>query len=152
MRRAIGAWTLTGCLLAVLAADLFFNHVVPVLAQPVANGNIRSIQVANNLTPVVIKPAAGYVTAIELFNNGTAEAYVKLYNAGSGVTCGMGTPQARYQFVDNSNPANGTAYSIAYVAADSYPAGITACITTGYADSDSVAPMAGQFIVNIHWQ
>ena len=121
-------------------------------AQNVNNGNVRSIQVANNTNPIVIKATSGFVTAIELFNNSTTEAYVKLYNAGSGVTCGSGTPQARYQFIDNSNPANGTAYGIAYVVADNYPAGITACITTGYADSDTGAPAANQFIVNIHWQ
>jgi hypothetical protein len=139
-------------LLALVAADLFFNRIVPVAAQPVASGNVRSYIVPNNITPVVIKAGAGWVTAIELFNDNNNIAYLKLYNAGSGVTCGMGTPQARYQFPDNSIAANGVSYSVAYVVADSYPSGITACITVGMADSDTAVPPANQFIVNIHWQ
>lgn len=104
----------------------------------------------NNTTAVLIKPTSGVVYSIDGFNNSTTLAYVKLYNSAS-ATCGSGTPAARYLIPYGTSSAGG-GFNISNINGDVYPAGISMCITTGIADSDTGAPAANAYIVNIHWK
>lgn len=108
--------------------------------------NVRSIQVANNTTATVVKATGGTVYSIEAFNNNTTLAYVKVYNAAS-ATCGSGTPQARYMI-----PASASATLMSNANGDAYVNGVTVCVTTGYGDSDTGAPAATTYIVNVHYK
>ena len=113
-------------------------------------GNITSILVANNTTATVIKAGPGQVIAVEGYNNGTTQAYIKIYNATS-ATAGSGTPQARYFIPGGANANQALPLVSEPSSPDIYTTGITVIVTTGYADNDTGAPAASQFIVNIHW-
>lgn len=117
--------------------------------------SVISTQVANNTTAIIISNQSASLYQIEAFNNGATIAYIKLYNAGSivtgapaAVTCGSGTPRARYMI-----PAStGNPVVIPIVNGDAYVYGITMCVTTGYADNDTGSPTASEYIVNIHFK
>ena len=102
----------------------------------------------NNTTAVVVKPTSGTVYSIDGFNNSTTLAYIKLYNASS-ATCGSGTPVARYLIPYGASSAGG-GFNISNINGDAYQNGIVMCITGGIADSDTTAPAANAYIVNIH--
>ena len=120
-------------------------------SQSTPNGQVTSVQVAANTTPVAIATGARQFQGMEAYSNSTSTTWVKLYNAASAaaVTCGTGTPKARYLIVGN---ATGSGYITANNPTDLYPSGIVACFTTGYADADTTAPAATTFVVNFHWQ
>jgi hypothetical protein len=107
--------------------------------------NVTSIQVLNNVTAIVVSASPATFYGLEVSNNGATIAYVKVYNAAS-VTCGSGTPQARYMI-----PAT-TSVPLKTTNGDAYGAGITVCVTTGYADSDTGAPAANEYIVDVHYK
>ena len=132
------------CVLTMLFSILIY---LPVVEAQTPSGNIRSIQVANNTTAIVVKPGGGLVVALEGFTNSTSTTWVKVYDAPS-VTCGTGTPKARYFIPGNTNGGGFVTGPVL----DLYTTGITVCITTGYADSDTTAPAASTFVVNVHWQ
>lgn len=114
-----------------------------------SSGNITSVQVANNTTAIVIKGAAGLLVGLEAFSIDTTTTWVKLYDSATAVTCGAGTPKARYFIVGNTN---GSGFITSGIPADLYTRGIVVCFTTGFADSDTTAPTASKFVVNFHWQ
>lgn len=89
-----------------------------------------------------------WVTSVEVFNNNTTVAWLKLYDAAT-ATCGSGTPVARYMIPGNSNGAGGIAN---YAIQDRYINGIVACVTTGIADSDTSAPAATTYVWQVHWR
>lgn len=109
---------------------------------------VKSYISVNNTTAVVLKATAGTVYSVDGFNNGASLAYIKLYNA-STATCGSGTPQARYM-IPYGTSSSGGGFNISNINGDAYANGIVMCITTGIADSDTGAPAANQFIVNVH--
>lgn len=129
---------------------LLFSTVA--YAQNLADAKIqiRSVIAANNTTAIVVSPTAGTVYSIDAFNNGGAIAYVKLYNAAT-ATCGTGTPQARY-LIPFGAGSSGAGFNVSNINGDAYGSGIVLCITTGIADSDTSAPAASTYIVNVHYK
>ena len=120
-------------------------------SQTVAFGHVNSVQVSSTVAPVLVASGGRGLIGMESYSVSTATTWVKLYNAAnaSSVTCGAGTPFARYLIVGNTN---GAGYITANLPADLYPAGIVACFTTGFSDADTTAPAASTFVVNFHWQ
>lgn len=145
---------------AILALLLL---TIPALAQDVFRGDSRisntSTIVANNTTAIIISANASTIYTVEAFNNATTLAYIKLYNAGSTatgapalVTCGgSATPQWR-GMIPFGTSSSGGGFGLPNINGDAYPFGITMCITTGIADSDTGAPAASTYIVNVHWK
>lgn len=111
---------------------------------------VSSYIIPNNTTAIVVKNTSGTVYSVEAFNNGTAVAYVKLYNATT-ATCGSGTPQVRY-LVPFGATSSGAGFSTPNINGDAFGNGIVLCVTTGIADNDTGAPPASTFIVNIHYK
>lgn len=111
---------------------------------------VTSTIAANNTTAIVIKNTAGNVYSVDAFNNSTTLAYVKLYNSTT-ATCGSGTPQARYLIPYGANSSGG-GFNVSNINGDAYGLGITMCITTGIADTDTGAPAANTYIVNVHFK
>lgn len=137
--------------IALIFAVLLDGFFVPAYAdqsifQADSKLDIKSIQVANNTTAIVISGGPVTLYSVEAFNNSTTIAYVKVYNAAT-VTCGTGTPQARYMI-----PASASATLMANINGDAYGAGLVVCVTTGYADNDTTAPTASEYIVNLHYK
>ena len=133
-------------ILALLLLPTFASAQNTFLAD--AKIQVKSYISVNNTTAIVIKSTGGTVYSVDAFNNGASLAYVKLYNA-STATCGTGTPQARYLIPYGASSAGG-GFNVSNINGDAYGAGIVMCITTGVADSDTSAPAANQFIVNVH--
>lgn len=109
--------------------------------------NVRSYVVPNNTTAVVVKANPGAVYGVTASNNGSTLAYVKLYDAAAGITCGTGTPIARFMI-----PASTATLNVQLTNGDAFAYGITACVTTGIADNDTSAPAATTYILNIHYK
>lgn len=150
---AIGA----GSAVVSLAAS---QGVGPVL---IAGGTVALAESAINLVPVttgglsatsilitadtadhVIKASPGQLYGVSAFNNNSSAGYLKIYNAVS-ATAGAGTPADRIYIPQGTTHLrweNGVAYGT----------GIAAILTTGYADADTTAPSATQFIVNFYWK
>ncbi len=137
-------------LIAVLLA--LVGTAVPANAQSIFSADLRlfvtSTQVVSNTIATVISGSPAMLYAIEGFNTGSlSPTFVKLYN-GVPAACGTGTPQARYVIGASSAPPlvqnvpNG----------DAYGAGLTMCVTGGYADSDTTAPATGAYTVNLHFK
>ena len=141
------------CLVIALMAS-------PALAQTTftAEGKISVIStiVANNTTAIQIKATGGTVYQVDGYSKGTTIAYAKLYNGTTTtVTCGSGTPRARYVIpygTDSSGNASGAGFITPNINGDAYPSGITLCITGGIADNDTTSPAASKFIVNVHFK
>lgn len=110
---------------------------------------VKSYIAANNTTAIVVKATGGTVYSVDAFSNSAATiAYVKLYNAAT-ATCGSGTPQARYMIPFGAS-ASGGGFNVSNINGDAYANGIVMCITAGIADSDTTAPAANAYIVNVH--
>ena len=113
-----------------------------------AKVQVKSYIAANNTTAIIVKSAGGTVYSVDAFNNGGTIAYVKLYNATT-ATCGSGTPMARYMIPFGATSSGG-GFNVSNINGDAYANGIVMCITTGIADSDTSAPAASTYIVNVH--
>jgi hypothetical protein len=117
-----------------------------------ADYNVKLISViaANNTTSIPIKATAGTVYSVDAFNNGASVIYVKLYNSPV-VTCGVGTPYARY-LIPFGASSSGGGFTAPMTNGDAYYSGISMCITGGIADNDTTAPPSSTVIVNIHYK
>jgi hypothetical protein len=114
--------------------------------------SVVSTIVANNTTPILILGRSGSVYQVDAYNNGTALAYVKLYNlAAVPAACGTGTPQARY-LIPFGTSSSGSGFVAANINGDAYSNGIVMCVTGAIADNDTTAPSATTFIVNVHFK
>jgi hypothetical protein len=111
--------------------------------------SVSSTIVANNTTAIVISSVQTTVYSIDAYSNGSTAAYVKLYNSAS-ATCGSGTPQWRGMIGPTSS--GGAPIQLHNINGDSYINGVTMCVTTGIADTDTSAPAATTYIVNIHYK
>lgn len=111
---------------------------------------VTSTIIPNNTTAIVIKSTSGIVYSVDAFNNGTALAYVKLYNS-STATCGSETPMVRY-LVPFGASNSGAGFTTSNINGDAFGNGIVMCVTTGIADNDTTAPPASTFIVNVHYK
>ena len=88
--------------------------------------------------------------ARSIFRSGprpTSAAWVKIYNSAA-QTCGSGTPVYRGLIVGGTNGAGFISGPINAT----FNNGISVCVTVNYADSDTTAPAASTFVVNVHWK
>ena len=118
------------------------------------SGNVTSIQVPNNTTPVIIATRSAQLIGVEGFNNGTGPLYLKFYDAASGVSAGQTSPAPK---VRHQIPAAAAAnQEVELISHPSEPTlfinGITLVATTDYADSGTTAPAASTFTVNVYWK
>lgn len=142
-------WLATAALLAALSG--------PALAQTNRFGaddhiSNTSTIVANNTTPIVISANPATVYTVEAFNNGTTLAYIKLYNSTTAL-CGQTSPAPLWRgMIPFGQSSSGGGFGLPNINGDAYPTGVTMCVTTGIADSDTGSPAASTYIVNIHWK
>lgn len=109
--------------------------------------------VANNTTAIVISANPAAVYTVDAFNNATTLAYIKLYNAASGVACGQTSPAPVWRgMIPFGTSSSGGGFGLPNINGDVYSRGVTMCVTTGIADSDTGSPAATTYIVNVHWK
>jgi hypothetical protein len=135
--------------LLAIAIALFLG-LLPASSQFIADAKISvsSTIVANNTTAIVLSTRPAVVYQVDAYNNATTLAYVKLYDATT-ATCGSGTPKARYMIPFGASSSGG-GFVTPNINGDAYAFGVVMCVTTGIADSDTGAPAATTYIVNVH--
>lgn len=118
------------------------TNAVQAVAGSTGGSTPVSIQVAANTTPVAICTSACTLYSAIVQNSGSGVLYAKLYNAAVGsVTCGSGTPADRLMIPANTSGA-GAVYTMGGSVGVAYGTALTACITAGFADTDTTAPAA----------
>lgn len=116
---------------------------------PSATASISSNQIPNNVNVITVKSTAGNLFGLEAYNVGGTLGWAKLYNGTGALAAGSGSglaPQRRVLI-----PANGSAV-ISIPEGESYPAGISLQVTTGFADNDGTAPVASTIVVNARFK
>jgi hypothetical protein len=93
-----------------------------------------------------VKASAGKVFGWYLYNDGAAEAYLKIYNKATAPTVGTDTPVLVIPI-----PA-GSAANVEFTQGIAFATGIATALTTGFADADTTAVAAGQCIVNLFFK
>jgi hypothetical protein len=127
------------------------NLKVAQQATPTGGASTTGNIAANNTTAVVLKSSAGTVYGVQVYGIGSAPAYLKLYNATS-ETCGSGTPVKRLMIPAAPTAADGAGSNVTFGPQGiAFGTGITYCVTTGITDSDTTAPAASMFLVNVDW-
>lgn len=123
---------------------------------PLANNGlaIQSAIVPNNTTSVAVGASANHqLYGIDGYSISTATPiFIKLYNATQGsTTCGSGTPVARYMI-----PASGSNQGSGQIMHDAngvpFSTALTYCITAGIGDTDTTAPAANTYLVNVYYK
>jgi len=134
-------------------AALFLAMAGPVAAQ--VQGGIKSIQVANNTTPVAVCNGPCTLTGITVFNNSSTIAYVKLYGTpAASVTTGTTVVTDRVMIPAATTGGAGAVIPLPGRTDSAggvyYPGGLSVAVTTDYADSGTTAPAANTYIVNLY--
>lgn len=133
---------------------LLFPHIAQAQNTFLADAKIqvKSKIAVNDIVAISISDTPGAVYSVDGFANNTTLAYVKLYNAkAANVTCGTTIPQARYM-IPFGQSSSGGGFTLPNINGDAYGVGIAMCITTGIADTDTGAPAASAYIVNVHFK
>lgn len=127
--------------------------LVQAVPQSTGGMSIFSKIVANNTTSFAVDASAGTLYSIIATANGTAPAYIKLYNTAQGsVTCGTPTPVDRIMIPANATTATGGGIVWSLPGGAAYSTAITACVTGGIADNDTTAPAASTFLVSFYYK
>lgn len=114
--------------------------------------SVSSEIVPNNTTAVTICKTTCRIYQVDTFNNSTTLAYIKLYNGAAG-TCGQTSPAPVWRgMIPYGTSSSGGGFTLPNVNGDAYPGGAWMCVTTGIADSDTGAPAATTYIINVHYK
>ncbi len=134
----------TGTALGV-AANPFF-----VTSTPSTTGgySIYNVQPTASDNHVVIKAGAGQVYKISITNNSVTINYVRLYNATTGFN---GCNSATNLIYANAIPAS-TGIIDLWPSGIPFTTGISICVTSGYASTDTTAATASAMNVNIGYK
>ena len=103
----------------------------------------------NNSTAVVIKNSVGTLLHVSGGGIGSVPVYLKFYNNASACS---GTVVYRYMIPAASTAANGAGSNMPLPSSGlALGTGITYCATTDITDTNSGAPAANTYFVNIGW-
>ena len=116
--------------------------------------SLSSTIIGNNVTPIQVCKSNCQTYMIDAFNNSTTLAYIKLYNAlAANVTCGQTTLLPSWRgMIPYGTSSSGGGFALPNVNGDAWVNGMTMCVTTGIADTDTGAPAAATYLVNIHYK
>jgi hypothetical protein len=137
---------------------------LPAMAQDVpfrADDHIspNSFIIGNNVTPIIVSKLPATAYSIDAFNNSTTLAYIKIYNSsgtdavGNAIACGTSSIVPVWRgMIPFGTSSSGGGFTLPNINGDVYSNGIMMCVTTGIADSDTGAPAATTYIINVHWK
>jgi hypothetical protein len=96
----------------------------------------------------VVKNGAGTLYGFTVTNNSATVNYIRFYNAGTGFNgCNSATNAIKQYAIPASTSVGGI--SVHYTVGIAFSAGISICVTSGYALTDTTAATAGAMSVNI---
>ena len=98
----------------------------------------------------VIKAGAGQVYKISVTNNSATINYLRLYNATTGFNgCNSATNLVYQMAIPASASSSGAGYSDSWESGIAFATGISICVTSGYATTDTTNATASALSVNI---
>lgn len=133
---------------ALLAGSALIGQV-GLVPQTSGGATMKSNIILANTTAIVVKASPGQLYGLQLFNNATTIAYLKIYDATS-ATAGSGTPALRLMIPAPPVGGGGVVYHFANGL--QFATGITYIVTTGIADADTGAPAATTYLVNAFYK
>lgn len=146
--QVIGAFTQFQGTTALSATNPSFAAPIPTTAGGLSNYNVQPGASDNH---VVIKAGAGQVYKIEAFNNSATVNYVRLYNATTGFNgCNSATNLVWQGIIPAST--SGAGLSSSWDLGIAFATGISICVTSGYAQTDTTNATASALIVNVGYK
>ncbi len=131
-----------------VTANPFFT-----VAQPTTSGGLSNyfVQPTASDNHVVIKAGAGQVYKISITNNSATVNYVRLYNATTGFN---GCNSATNLIYANAIPGSTSGAGVidAWPQGLAFSTGISICVTSGYAQTDTTNATASAMNVNIGYK
>ena len=125
-----------------------FVAPLPTTSGGLSNYNVQPTASDNH---AVIKAGAGQVYKIEAFNNSATINYIRLYNATTGFNgCNSATNLVWQGLIPAST--SGAGLSSSWDLAIAFATGISICVTSGYAQTDTTNATASALIVNIGYK
>lgn len=113
--------------------------------------SVYNVQPTASDNHAVIKAGAGQVYSVEAYNNSTTVNYLRLYNATTGFNgCNSATNLVGQWIIPASATGAGVAKS--YDMGIAFATGISICVTSGYAQTDTTNATASALIVNIGYK
>lgn len=101
----------------------------------------------------VIKNGAGQVYKVSVTNNSATINYLRLYNAGSGFNgCNSATNLVYQMAIPASAASSGAGYSDSWETGMAFATGISICVTSGYATTDTTNATASALSVNVGYK
>lgn len=125
------------------------TNAVALSTATVGGGTPYTLASANTTNATTIKASAGQIYEIDAQNNGTAEAYLLMFNTASTPTC-TATPIHILQIPAVGSPNSVSGFVIPYANGDAYSTGISFCITTAIGGTGAVA--ANQVTINASYK
>lgn len=109
-------------------------------------GPVHRLISAATTNATSVKATSGGVYGWYLYNANAAVRYLKLYDKASAPTVGTDTPRMTIPIPP------GAAANVYWTKGIQFPSGIALALTTGVADSDTVAVAASEIVVNLlYW-
>jgi len=138
-----------------LQGNAVLSATNPTFAAPIpttAGGlSVYNVQPAASDNHIVIKAGAGQVYKIEAFNNSATVNYVRLYNATTGFNgCNSATNLVWQGIIPAST--SGAGLSSSWDSGMAFATGISICVTSGYAQTDTTNATASALIVNVGYK
>src|SRR5688572_16020478 len=126
---------------------------LPVVIEPSTSASLSvyNVQPTASDNHVTIKAGAGNVYKIDAFNNSATVNYIRLYNATTGFNgCNSATGLVWQGIIPAST--SGAGLSSSWDAGMTFSTGISICVTSGYAQTDTTNATASALIVNIGYK
>lgn len=136
--------------IAVTNAGTFIAQSQPT---PVTSGGLTNyfVQPAASDNHVVIKAGAGQVYKVSVTNNSATINYLRLYNATTGFNGCNSATNIVYQMAIPAS-TSGAGYSDSWDLGLAFATGISICVTSGYATTDTTNATASAMSVNVGYK
>lgn len=129
------------------------NTIGGVNPVPATSGglSVYFVQPAASDNHVVIKAGAGQVYKISVTNNSATINYLRLYNATTGFNGCNSATNIVYQMAIPAS-TSGTGYADSWDLGMAFATGISICVTSGYATTDTTNATASALSVNVGYK
>lgn len=129
------------------------TDLIAVATQPVVSGGLLNyfVQPAASDNHVTIKAGVGQVYYIHAFNNSATVNYLRLYNATSGFNGCNSATDIMGQWQIPANTAVG-GFVLPFPGGLAFSTGISICITSGYATTDTTNATASAMSINVGYK
>lgn len=120
---------------------------------PVTSGglSVYFVQPTAGTNAANIKSSAGQVYKIEATNNSATVNYVRLYDAGAGFTGCNSATNLKWQMAIPASTA-GAGFSSSWDLGMAFSTGISICVTSGYATTDTTNATASALSVSVGYK